>query len=110
MGRSEAERKKGQILMAFVLEIQEEAGLEVAEAYLYYEEKRSGLGEEFLEHLDSFFKRLTLNPDHFPEKRKPYREAYIRRFPFVIIYEIVKEKVIIYSVFNTWKNPEKKIK
>ncbi len=96
--------------MTYILEVKEYANLEIIEAYLFYEEKRSGLGEEFLEHLDVYFERITANPKHFPEKRKPYREAFIKRFPFLIIYEIEKSKVIIYSVFNTWQNPEKKKK
>ena len=94
--------------MSYVLEVKDEANVEIIEAYLYYEEKRIGLGEEFLEHLDIYFDRITANPKHFPKKRKPYREAFIKRFPFLIIYEIIKGKVIVYSVFNTWQNPEKK--
>lgn len=97
--------------MKYTLEIKDEANLETIEAYLYYEEKRKGLGEEFLEHLDIYFERITANPKHFPQKRKPYREAFIKRFPFLVIYEITKEdKVIVYSVFNTWQNPEERKK
>jgi len=96
--------------MTYILEVKDEAKLDIIEAYLYYEEQRTGLGEEFLEHLDSYFERITANPKHFPQKRKPYREAFIKRFPFLVIYEIEKGKVVVYSVFNTWQNPEKKKK
>lgn len=96
--------------MTYILEVKNEANLEIIEAYLYYEEKRNGLGEEFLEHLDIYFDRITTYPKHFTQKRKPYREAFIKRFPFLIIYEITNGKVIVYSVFNTWQNPEKKKK
>lgn len=94
--------------MAYSLEIKDSANLEIIEAYLYYEEKRIGLGEEFLEHLDIYFTRIVTNPRHFPEKRQPYREAFIKRFPFLIIYEIIKDKIIIYAVFNTWQSTEKR--
>lgn len=94
--------------MAYILEIKEEAAFEIVAAYRYYEKKQTGLGEEFLKHLDIYFKRITSNPEHFPEKRKPYREAFLGRFPYVLIYEVTIENVIIYSVFNTWQNPEKK--
>ena len=93
--------------MSYILEVKDEANLEIIEAYLYYEEKRTGLGEEFLEHLNSYFDRITENPEHIPQKRKPYREVFIKRFPFLIIYETTKREVIVYSVFNTWQNPEK---
>jgi|TARA_B110000908_G_C10094541_1_gene375658 hypothetical protein len=96
--------------MSYILEVKDEANLEIIEAYLYYEEKRTGLGEEFLEHLNGYFERIIENPEHFPQKRKPYREVFIKRFPFLIIYETTKREVIVYSVFNTWQNPEKKKK
>lgn len=96
--------------MTSILDVKDEANIDIIEAYLYYEEKRIGLGEEFLEHLDTYFDRIITNPEHFPKKRKPYREAFLKRFPFLIIYEITKEKVIVYSVFNTWQNPKKKEK
>ncbi|MCK0134186.1 type II toxin-antitoxin system RelE/ParE family toxin [Arenibacter sp. S6351L] len=96
--------------MAYNLEIINDANLEIIEAYLYYEGKRIGLGEEFLEHLDNYFDRIVANPKCFPQKRKPYREAFLKRFPFFVIYEIINNKVIVYSIFNTWQNPKKKKK
>jgi len=33
--------------MSYILEIKSEASLEITEAYLYYEKKRIGPGEEF---------------------------------------------------------------
>jgi hypothetical protein len=96
--------------MTYTLEVKNEANIEIIEAYLYYEEKRTGLGEEFLEHLETYFNRIKIEPKHFPQKRTPYREAFIKRFPFLLIYEITKNKVIVYSVFNTWQNPKKKKK
>lgn len=96
--------------MVYKLEIKEEANFEIIEAFLYYEERRNGLGDEFLEHLEMYFVRITRNPEHFPQKRAPYREVFIKRFPFLIVYEISEDRVIVYSVFNTWRNPEKKEK
>lgn len=96
--------------MAYSLEVINNANLEIIEAYPYYEEKRIGLSEEFLEHSDFYFERIIANPKSFPQKRKPYWEAFLKRFPFLVIYEIVNKKVIVYSIFNTWQNPKKKKK
>ncbi len=52
--------------MAYSLEVINDANLEIIETYLYYEEKRIGLGEEFLEHLDFYFERIIANPKCFP--------------------------------------------
>ncbi|MBA3985074.1 MAG: type II toxin-antitoxin system RelE/ParE family toxin [Flavobacteriales bacterium] len=94
--------------MIYVLDIKEDANIEIVEAFIYYDERRTGLGDEFLEHFDIYFERITANPKHLPQNRKPYREAFLKRFPYLVIYEVIKNKVVIYSVFNTWQNPEKK--
>lgn len=94
--------------MKYELIIKEEAHLEIIEAFLYYEEKKVGLGESFLDQLDSYFNWIKHYPYHFSEKRRPYREAVIKRFPYLIVYEILEDKVIVYSVFNTWQDPSGK--
>ena len=94
--------------MAFKLIIQEKADFEIIAAYLYYEEKQPGLGDIFLAQLDFYFNWIKTYPLHFAEKSPPFREAILKRFPFAIIYEVTENEVIIYSVFNTWQDPEKK--
>jgi hypothetical protein len=66
------------------------------------------LGETFLEVIEYNIANIQNNPTHFQVRHVPYREAIVRKFPFVIIYEIIDSKVIIYAVFNTFLNPEKK--
>lgn len=92
--------------MQFVLEIKEEAVADVQDAFLYYEEQKLGLGNRFLDTLEIYFNRIQNYPEHYQIKRKPYREAFIKDFPYIIIFD----KIIVYAVFNTWKNPIKKPK
>jgi plasmid stabilization system protein ParE len=92
----------------YTLEIKEEAVLDIKEAYLYYEERKIGLGDRFLDALEIYLERVQQYPEHYQIRRKPYREAFIKDFPYLIIYEIEEVKVIVYAVFNTWKNPNKK--
>ena len=94
--------------MTFKLIIKEEAQLEVMEAFLYYERKQNGLGDLFLDHLTSYFRWIRNYPLYFSQKRKPFREAVVKRFPYIIIYEVREGEVIVYSVFNTWQDPAKK--
>lgn len=96
--------------MTFKLVIKEKAKLEIIEAFLYYEGKQSGLGDYFLDHLDSYFKWIKNYPFHFSEKRAPFREAVVKRFPYIIIFEVMGSEVIVYSIFNSWQNPSKKVK
>lgn len=96
--------------MIHELEIKEEADEEITDAYLYYENRQIGLGEKFMEQLEKYFDRIRQNPKHFQIRRKNYREAYIQKFPFSIIYEQEESKIIVYSIFLCYKNPDKKPK
>jgi len=96
--------------MEYQLEIKEEASLDIKQAYDYYEENKLGLGERFLDTLENYLQRVKQYPEHYQIKRSPYREAFIKDFPYVIIYEIEEEKVIVYAVFCTHKDPKKKPK
>lgn len=93
--------------MIYELIIQEEAGLEILEAYIYYENAQKGLGEKFMKHLNKYFVRIQNHPKHF-EIKKNYREAFVQKFPYLIIFDIIDNKIIILSVFNTHQNPTKK--
>ncbi|WP_310380073.1 type II toxin-antitoxin system RelE/ParE family toxin [Flavobacterium sp.] len=88
--------------------MKQKAVFDIKEAYLYYEEQRIGLGNRFLKTLESYLQRVQKYPEHYQIKRKPYREAFIKDFSYLIIYEIEGNKIIVYAVFNTWRNPSKK--
>lgn len=96
--------------MMYELEIKEEASVEILEIYIYYENKKLGLGDRFEEDLEIHLHRVQKYPEHYQIKRSPYREALLEFFPYLIIYEFLENKVIVYSVFNTSRNPKKKPK
>lgn len=84
---------------------------EIDDALFWYESRQKGLGIEFLTYLESYFLTLLDGNAIFQIKKKSFfRELPLKRFPFVIIYEIKDGVVIIYSVFNTHQNPNKKLK
>lgn len=93
--------------MIYELVVQEEASLEILEAYIYYENVQAGLGEKFRKQLSKDFLRIQSNPKHF-EIKKNYREAFVQKFPYLIIFDIIDNKIIVLSVFNTHQNPTRK--
>jgi len=107
LGASKAKRFKIDILK-YELIIRKEAEIEIIEAVLYYENQQKGLGKRFLLQLQTYLDRIQTYPKHFYIKRNPYREAFIKKFPYLIIYELLENKVIVYSIFNTYQNPIKK--
>lgn len=94
--------------MKYKLEVKHEAFLDIKEAYLYYESRKKGLGKRFIETLEIYIDRIQKYPEHYQIKRNPYREVFIKDFPYLIIFEIENKSVIIYAVFNTWRNPGNK--
>jgi len=97
--------------MVFKIIIEPEAEKEIEQAIDWYESQQKGLGLDFLNYLDGYFKTLQNGHVSFEIKRLPvFRELPLMRFPFVIIYEQTKTKIFIYSVFNTNQDPVKKKK
>lgn len=98
--------------MNTIVEIRDKAIEEMDLSHDYYEEKRIGLGDEFVEEIFETIKYIQRFPLHFNMFDKEYRQAKINRFPFLIVYEFEKEDniVVIISVFHASRNPENKIK
>ncbi|PVV55223.1 plasmid stabilization system, partial [Chryseobacterium sp. HMWF035] len=48
-------------------------------------------------------------PNAFVQHEVPFREVYMKTFPFLVIYETESSKILIHSVFHIRQNPEKKV-
>lgn len=95
--------------MVFKIVVSGLAASEIEETIEFYESRRKGLGKQFLEYFKGYLTILKTNPDLFSIKKPPfYRELPLKKFPFVIIYEIFQNEVVIYSVFPASRNPTKK--
>jgi len=94
--------------MKYSLLIKEEADLDIAEAYKWYEDKSKDFGNEFLIELDEYFSLIEGNPYLCQVRYKSYRLLPLKRFPYLIVYEIENENVIVYSVFHMSKDPIKR--
>lgn len=85
-----------------------EAEKDILEAASWYESQQSGLGNRFLDDLENLFSYIELNPYLFPEKYKDVRQAPMKKFPFVVLFRVTKNKIKILSVFNCYQHPLKK--
>jgi len=68
--------------MAAELIIAPEAEEDVAGAYAWYESKRVGLGEDFLNSVDACIQTICRSPEIHGLKYKTYRRGLVRRFPY----------------------------
>ena len=94
--------------MTYYLSLSPNAEADLLESALWYESLQIGLGEKFTKKIEAYLSRIQNNPLHFPLKKGNLREAYIQKFPFVIIYEIIDNEIVVFSVFSTHQNPKKK--
>lgn len=80
------------------------------EAYEWYNEQQAGLGDIFLRELENGYDKLELWPIAYSKIKKNYRQLILHTFPYVIVFEIIKQEVVIYSIFHTSLNPRKKFR
>lgn len=92
--------------MAYELVITPETEADILMAFTWYEQKRTGLGHDFLLQMDAGFRSLERNPLIHSEKYASVRCYLIRRFPYKVFYRIETGKIIILGVISGRRNPE----
>ncbi len=100
--------------MSFTVIVKQEAHQDTIDAYNYYEEKLTGLGERFLDALQQRYKELSANPTFYgyidEDPLKILRDVKLEKFPFVVVFEIIENQVVVYAVHNTYKHPRNKLR
>lgn len=84
--------------MTLILHHQAEA--DVLEAFHWYESKRVGLGEEFVDELNAAFERVTEAPASFPIVYGVLRRAVLRRFPYLVYFRHERDVVQVFGVLH----------
>ncbi len=86
------------------------AHIDEEEAYIWYESKLIGLGDDFLTSLEDAYRKISKNPDNFSfiDSKKVIRDYLLPRFPFLIVYRIKNETVEIITIHHAKKHPIKK--
>jgi len=93
--------------MSVKLILAPEVQQDLQEAFNWYEERRSGLGSEFLNCIDAGIQRIRRMPTAFPIVHQEYRRLLVRRFPYAIFFEHDGSQIIIYCIFHTSRDPQK---
>jgi len=93
--------------MSYEVKFKEEADHEVFDTRQWYESRRKGLGNEFLDEIEEYVKVLEQDPQIHQIRKHNWRYCPLKRFPYVIVFEIEKQEVIIFAVFNTYQHPNR---
>jgi len=77
------------------------------EARRWYEERRSGLGEEFARALNETVARILENPHAFPQVRGETRRDVLRRFPYAVFFRVTGDHIVILAVTHGRRHPRR---
>ena len=80
---------------------------DIQEAYNWYKTKNKNLALRFYDEVDHFINFIKNNPLNFYIRSNGFRQAPLKIFPFLIVYKINDNQILIFSVFHTSKNPER---
>jgi plasmid stabilization system protein ParE len=93
--------------MSVNLIVAPETAQDIDEAYTWYEQRRVGLGEEFLDCVDACIQFIVRWPESQAVVHATYRRALVRRFPYAVFYEVANDVLTVYAVFHTSRDPRK---
>lgn len=93
------------------LELHPEARVELRSAALWYDERRPGLGDEFIAEVSAILARIGDAPESYPPWPRQraagpvIRKATIQRFPYVIAFEKHEHHVLVLAVAHAKRRP-----
>lgn len=93
--------------MIIDLVIAPEAEQDIMDAYSWYEDRRIGLGEEFVSCVDACIQAICRMPKMYTVVHENYRRGLVRRFPYAVFYEYANDTVTVYAVFHSGRDPKK---
>lgn len=91
--------------MEYKVLIRPEAEKDLAAAFLWYENKRRGLGHDFMLRVDAGLLFIARNPMVFAPGYKGTRNNFIKRFPYKIIYHVIENLIVVLGIIHSKRNP-----
>ena len=82
-----------------------EARDDIDAAYLHYERRRTGLGDQFVDELRKAVARIEGSPLLYGEVFEDIRAAMLRRFPYIIYYQVKPGRLLILAVRHGGDDP-----
>jgi plasmid stabilization system protein ParE len=78
---------------------------ELGEAVRFYEERRAGLGLEFLDAYEATIARVRERPEAWRVFSPGFRRCLFERFPFALIYRVTESEIIVLAVMHLRREP-----
>ncbi|MCW8801200.1 MAG: type II toxin-antitoxin system RelE/ParE family toxin [Desulfobacter sp.] len=85
-----------------------QAEADLKNAFAWYEEKRKGLGYEFLNCVEAALQNIIAMPEMYQKRYGEVHGCPIRRFPFSVFYIILNSEIVVHSFFDDRQDPQKR--
>jgi plasmid stabilization system protein ParE len=82
------------------------AQAEFIDAAAWYDQRREGLGEEFVREIEIAIDKVAQSPASYPIVSGDVRRTVIRRFPYCIYFRIRQNQLVVLAVFHGRRDPE----
>jgi plasmid stabilization system protein ParE len=92
--------------MNYAIVFRPEIREELDEAYSWYENQQTGLGEDFLDCVDDLLERISQMPESYAIVYRDIRRAVLRRFPYAVYYRIISSRVVVIAIFHGYRDPK----
>jgi len=79
---------------------------DVRSARRWYEARRPGLGAAFLQSLEVCVAQIERTPEIWPHVDGGTRRGRLRRFPYVVYYELHGDDILVLAVWHGRRDPE----
>ena len=91
--------------MSLELVIRPEAEADALEAYRWYSEQLPGLGDDFLAEIDRALEIIRASPEAHRKLHREFRRVLTRRFPYAVFYTIQNDRIVVFAVLHTARDP-----
>lgn len=87
------------------LVVRPEAEAEIAAASDWYNQRRPGLGSDFIHAVNQTLTAIQDNPFQYQIVWREFRRAGVARFPYGLIYSVSEAEIFVLSCFHGRRNP-----
>ena len=104
MGRGHESNERGGSMILPLL-INPDAEEDLAQARQWYDNQRSGLGNQFSLRVRETLDRIQNQPESFSFVRPPIRSLVTKQFPYSIVYRIDETQITVVAIYHTRRHP-----
>ncbi len=91
--------------MEYTLIIHQLAVEDILEIACWYDLQSPGLGNRFENYLEECLNVIYQNPTACNKATEATRKAFIKKFPYIVFFEIKEDIIHIYGIIHSKRNP-----